>query len=131
LRLELAHDPSHAQAYAWLGDLALRRDDPKAAKSLLEKAVRLGADIRIAHLDLGILYAKEGLQEKAVAELREAERLDPAKADAHYRLGRVYKAMGRRQEAQPEMAVVKRLQAEQAGDALHKVSGRPPALPVP
>ena len=131
MRLELAHDPSHAQAYAWLGDLALRRDDPKAAKSLLEKAVRLGADIRIAHLDLGILYAKEGLQEKAVAELREAERLDPAKADAHYRLGRVYKAMGRRQEAQPEMAVVKRLQAEQAGDALHKVSGRPPALPVP
>jgi hypothetical protein len=46
-------------------------------------------------------------------------------------LGRVFEAMGRRQEAEAEMATVKRLQAEQAEDALHKVSGRPPALPVP
>jgi tetratricopeptide (TPR) repeat protein len=82
----------------------LRRDDLKAARPLLEKAV---------------------------AELREAERLDPARADAHYRLGRVYEAMGRRREAQAELAIVKRLESEQAEDALHKVSGRPPALPVP
>src|SRR5574341_658695 len=47
-RLELEHDPSHAQAYAWLGDIALRRNDTKSAVALLEKALALSPEIRIA-----------------------------------------------------------------------------------
>ncbi len=47
---ELAIDPSHAQALAYLGDVELKRNNPEQALKLLEKAVQLRHDIRIAYL---------------------------------------------------------------------------------
>jgi len=129
-QLELKHDPAHAKAYAWLGDIALRRGDPQAAKPLLEKAVQLSPEIRIARLDLGIIYMDDGKNDKAIPELLAAEKLDPEREDAHYRLGRIYQKLGRRKEAQDELAIVRRLHEQKAEETLHKISGQPPALPV-
>ena len=100
------------------------------AKPLLEKALSLSPNIRIAHLDLGIIYAEQQRNEQAVVELSEALLIDPSRPDVHYRLGRVYQEMGRQREAQAELAIVKRLHKEKTEDALHQVSGAPPALPV-
>jgi tetratricopeptide (TPR) repeat protein len=130
-RLELDKDPSHAQAAAYLGDVLMRRGDQAAAEPLLEKARRLNPQVRIAHLDLGIVYAGRKQNDRAMRELREAVKLDPSRADAHYRLARVYQSLGRAAEAEAELATVKQLHEDRLEDMLHKVSGRPPSLDVP
>ncbi|SRR6266567_9608550 len=54
-RLEIARDPAHAAAWAYLGDVLMREEKPAEAARALEKAVKLDPKIRLAHLDLGIL----------------------------------------------------------------------------
>jgi tetratricopeptide (TPR) repeat protein len=130
-RLELDKYPSHAQASAYLGDVLVHRDEARAAEPLLEKARRADPKIRIARLDLGILYAERKDNVRALRELRDAVRLDPSRADAHYRLSRVYLALGREAEAKAELAMVKQLHENRLEDALHRVSGKPPSLGAP
>ena len=130
-RRELANDPSHAGANAYLGDVVLHRDDEQGARPLLEKARRLDPKIRIAHLDLGILHAGHKEYEPAAQELREAVRLDPSRADAHYRLAQVYRSLGRATEAKAELATVRRLHKKRNEDLLQQISGKPPGLEVP
>jgi tetratricopeptide (TPR) repeat protein len=130
-RQELANDPSHAQANAYLGDVLLHRDDPEAALPWLEKARRLDAKIRIAHLDLGIAYAGRKEYEPAARELREAVRLDPSRADAHYRLAQVYQSLGRATEAKAERAAVTNLHEKHNEDLLQQISGKPPRPDAP
>jgi Flp pilus assembly protein TadD len=130
-RRELANDPSHAQANAYLGDVLLHRDDAEGARPLLEKARRLDPKIRIVHLDLGILHAGHKEYEPASRELREAVRLDPSRADAHYRLAQVYQSLGRTTEAKAELATVRRLHEKRNEDLLQQISGKPPGLEVP
>ncbi len=43
---ELANDPNHAQALAYLGDIELKRNNPEDALVLLRKAVQLRSDLR-------------------------------------------------------------------------------------
>jgi tetratricopeptide (TPR) repeat protein len=50
---ELSIVPNHPQALAYLGDIEMKRNDPEKVLALLQKAVRLRNDIRIAYLDLG------------------------------------------------------------------------------
>ena len=128
-RAELANDPAHARALAWLGDSILQRDAPEIALPLIEKSIRLDTSIRIAHLDLGIILAGQKKYELSISELREAVRLDPSKSDAHFRLSRVYREMGRQEEARAEVAKIRRLSEQNAPEALVKVSGAPPPLP--
>jgi len=130
-RRELANDPSHARAKAYLGDVLLRRDDAERARPLLEEARRLDPKIRIVHLDLGILHAGRQEYEPATRELREAVRLDPSRADAHYRLAQVYQSLGRATEAKTEFAAVKRQHEKSNGDLVQQISGKPPRLEVP
>ncbi len=127
-RIELAHDPASARSMAWLGDVAIRRNDAKTALPLLEKAVKLEPGIRIAHLDLGIVLSDTPQRDRAVRELREAIRLDPSQPDAHYRLARVYKSLGRTADANAEFAAVRQLH-EKKEDTVKDISGKPPELP--
>lgn len=127
-RLELDHDPANAQAWAWLADVLIRRNDFQKAKPLLDKALSTDPRVRIAHLDLGIVFAQGKQYDRAIAAFKEAIRLDDSKTDAHFRLARVYKEAGKPAESAAELAIVRQLR-EQKNDNLQKVTGYPPGLP--
>jgi tetratricopeptide (TPR) repeat protein len=106
---ELANVPNHVQALAYLGDSEMRLQDPEATSHLLE-AVRIDRGMKLAHLDLGILYSDAGRQDDALRELREAAALSPNDADVHWRLGRLYQAAGMKDEAKAEFDKTRNLQ---------------------
>jgi tetratricopeptide (TPR) repeat protein len=99
---ELANNPSHAQALAYLGDAELQLSHPDAAIVYLQQAAKLAPRLPLPHLDLGIAYADQGKQENALTEMKEATRLDPEDANGHWHLGRLYRAMGKKDEATVE-----------------------------
>ena len=114
-QLELANNPDHDQALAFLADADMRLSHPEAAPPLLEKAIRLDPKIELAHLDLGILYGDAGRKDDALRELKIAEKLSPDDQNVHYRLGRFYQAAGRKDEAKVEFDKTRSLQ--KAADA--------------
>jgi len=126
-RLELDRDPSHAHACAWLADILIRRNDFEKAKPLLDQALSLEPNLRVAHLDLGIYFAHQKLYNRAIQEFQEAIRLDGSKTDAHIRLARVYQEAGKSAEAGAELAIVRQL-SQQKKESLEKVTGHVPAL---
>ncbi len=127
---ELQNDAAHGEAKAYLGDIELRRGNFPQAARLVEQALKLRRDLRIAHLDLGIIYSHEKKYPNAVAELKEAIRIDPSQADAHYRLSITYQAMGREREAEAERRRVAELHEQTREELLHEISA-PPPLPHP
>src|SRR3984885_7926468 len=106
---ELANVPNHVQALAYLGDAEMRLQDPAATPHLLE-AVRIDPQMKLAHLDLGILYSDAGRRDDAFRELREAAALSPDDVDVHWRLGRLYQAAGMKDEAKAEFDKTRSLQ---------------------
>lgn len=125
---ELAIDPRHAQALAYLGDIALKQNDPDCALPLLNKATELRNDIRIAYLDIGDILVQQKKNREALTALLRAEALDPTQPDAHYRLARLYRTMGDAAAAQQEFAKVSQLQ-EKAEDVAPKMPN-PPSPPL-
>jgi tetratricopeptide (TPR) repeat protein len=125
---ELSLDSGNAQALAYLGDIEMKRDNLDAALTLLGKATELKPDVRIAHLDMGIILGQQEQYEKAVAALERAVKLDPAQPDAHYRLARVYQLMGKTAESQREMARVRELHEKADESVASKMSAAPPPL---
>ena len=107
---ELAIDPKHAEAIAYLGDIALKNNDPGAALPLLKKATDLRNDIRFTYIDLGAIYADKKMYPEATKALQRAVELDRTQSDAHYRLAKVYKAMGNEPQAQQEFAKIRELE---------------------
>ena len=92
-------------------------------RNTFEKALKLDPNLRLAHLDLGIIYAARNDGHAAVRHFKEAIRIDPSQADAHYRLGRVWMSLGRTQDAESEFAKVKALaKTEAPPEPLVKVS---------
>jgi predicted Zn-dependent protease len=113
---------------AYLGDIAMKKNDPDSAVPLLQKAVQARNDIRIAHLDLGAILAQQGHHQEAIASLKRAVELDPEQPDAHFRLGRVYQAIGNQAAAQREFAKVRELHNKSEEDVARKMSAAPPPL---
>src|SRR5712691_4766647 len=123
LELELANDPSHAQALAYLGDIEMKRNNPGNAMVLLRKAVHLREDLRIAYLDMGAILAQQNHHQDAIAAFQHAETLDPSKPDAHLRLGRLYKAAGNNVAAEKEFSKLRELHQKADDDIASKMSG--------
>jgi tetratricopeptide (TPR) repeat protein len=117
---ELANVPNHVQALAYLGDAEMRLQDPQATPHLLE-AVRIEPGMKLAHLDLGILYSDAGRRDDALRELREAAALSPDDVDVHWRLGRLYQAAGMKDQAKAEFDKTRDLQ--KAAD--HAIANEP------
>src|SRR5947199_379334 len=67
---ELALDPGHAHSLAYLGDVELRSGNPEKALELLRRAIRVSPEIRLVHVDLGIIYAQQKHYPEALAEFR-------------------------------------------------------------
>jgi Flp pilus assembly protein TadD len=84
----------------------------------------LDANLRLAHLDLGIVLAAKNNSEEAVRHFREAIRIDAAKPDAHYRLGRLWSSLGRERDAQEEFDKVQKLAADEPPPPLLRLAGR-------
>jgi tetratricopeptide (TPR) repeat protein len=124
---ELANDPKHAQAWAYLGDMEMKTD-PDAALPLLRKAIALQPNVRVAYMDLGVIMAERKQYPDAVAAFQRAIELDPNEPDAHYRLGRLYRSMGKTAESDKEFAKVKSIHQKSEEDVARKMSTAPPAL---
>lgn len=121
-RLELARDPGNAQAWAWLADVLIRKNDFQEAKPLLDKALSLDPAVRIAYLDRGIVFAQDNRYDRAVAAFKAAIRLDNSKTDAHVRLARVYRDAGKPEAAAAELAIVRQFGEQENKDSLRNVT---------
>jgi tetratricopeptide (TPR) repeat protein len=124
---ELANDPQHAQAWAYLGDIEMKRD-PEAALPLLRKAIQFKPDLRIAYVDLGAVLAEQKQYPDAISAFKRAIALDPEEPDAHFRLGRAYRATGKIAESEKEFAEVKRIHQHTEEDLARKMSPKPPEI---
>ena len=114
--------------YLYLGDIALNSDDEIAAEPLLAQAVQLQSELRLAHFDLGIIFAKQNKNPQALEEFERAVQLDPTQPDAHYRLARLYLVLGAKQKAQLEFIKTRALHARSEDALIQKVSGEVPRV---
>ena len=109
----------------------MKRNRDDQARVLLEQAVKLYPQIRIAHYDLGVLDARQRNFDEAVSQFQQAVTMDPKQADAHYRLAEVYRAQGKTQLAQEELKKVAEIHETERTKLLHEISETPPAAPEP
>lgn len=125
---ELSLDPSHAQALAYLGDIAWKNNDADAALSFFDRARKINDRIRVIYLDCGAIYMQQKNYRQAQAALIHAVDLDPTQTDAHYQLGRLYQAMGKTDDAQRELLKVRKLHKEAEDSLAEKIAASPPLL---
>lgn len=109
LELQIKSDPGYAQAYLYLGDIALNLNDEITAEFLLKKAIKLQKESRLAYVDLGSIYADQRRHQEALTALQYAIFLDPTQPDAHYRLARLYASLGQKGKATKEFDKTKEL----------------------
>ena len=69
------------------GAQAMHGGDAAGAEAAFREVIRLAPDLPDAHLDLGLVLAREGRLDDAVAQLRQALALDPKLPGAHMFLG--------------------------------------------
>jgi Flp pilus assembly protein TadD len=111
-------DPKDAGIANGLGMLAMRRDDPAAARGWFEEATQLDPDFAPAWSNLGALalrYRDYALAEKACAR---AAQLDPARWEAHLSLAWALEGLRRPREARAEYEKVLAVRPRQ-DDALY------------
>lgn len=127
---ELATDPKHFQALAYLGDIRLKEGDSAAAEKLLRESLSSKDGLWITHYDLGLLASEQKQYATAIEQLQQAAKLDPKRADTHYRLAQVYKEAGKPEAAKEELRTVAQLHRQYNQDLILKVTGggeKPPA----
>ena len=127
---EIVNDPHHLQATLYLADSEMQLGQMDIAKPLLEKLVEINPENSMCHLDLGIVYAANGDNQKAADELQTAIRLAPREVNAHWRLARLYKAMGKKNEATAEFEKARTLNKDE-DERLLKVMSKIPASGQP
>ena len=110
---ELLIDPGNTEALTYLGDIAMKREDPEKALTFLRKATRLGSDNRLAYLDIAAILVDQKQYPEALSTLRQAEKLDPNQSDVHFRLGRLYQIMGDNEAAEKEFRRVRELKEKE------------------
>ena len=69
------------------GATAMRAGSTAEAEAAFREAVRLAPDLPDAHLDLGLVLAREGKLDAAIASVRQALTLNPKQPGAHMFLG--------------------------------------------
>ena len=128
-RSELANNPEHSLALAYLGDTEIRLNHSEEAMPYLERAVRLQPSIAIAHVDLGAIYEGKGRKDDAARELKTAEKLSPDDPSIHWRLGRFYQSIGRTAEAKAEFDKTRSMQRAKE-QSLQEQMRRAEAMPA-
>lgn len=108
-QLESENSPNDAEAIAYRADSEVRLEHPEQALPLLEKALELNSHLELPWLDLGIVDAGAGHNDKALREFKTAAHLAPADVQVHWRLARLYQSMGDKTAASAEFALTKNL----------------------
>jgi serine/threonine protein kinase/tetratricopeptide (TPR) repeat protein len=99
-------DPNFALAYASLADASVRMYRETQDVSWIQKATeeaqraeKLDANLREAHLSLGNIYRVTGKTDEAIEELKRAIAISPRADDSYRRLGQVYEDVGNKSQA--------------------------------
>jgi tetratricopeptide (TPR) repeat protein len=77
-------------AHFYLGNLAMKGDDPAAAAKEYEQELLLTPDAERVLYNLGLAYSKTGELDKALAALDRASAIDPTKPDTYMTLASIY-----------------------------------------
>jgi tetratricopeptide (TPR) repeat protein len=88
----------------------------RRAQELLEKAVAIDPKLGEAYLQLGILHAGQGVNERAIDAYSKAIEATPNLSEAHYRLSQLYKRTGEKAKADQEMQVYKRVRKSETDE---------------
>jgi tetratricopeptide (TPR) repeat protein len=91
----LATDPSHADAWCYLGAICLSGGRLEEAVAAYQRASQLRPQHALAHNDLGVALAQQGKLDQAVAHLRQAIQYQPRYAEAYNNLGIVLAQQGK------------------------------------
>jgi hypothetical protein len=86
---------------SWLAytNLGVSETDPRAAETLLRRAIEFNPKYADARIDLGTVLAEQNRLPEAVQEFQIAVKLRPDIADAHANLGLAYSQLGRIDDA--------------------------------
>jgi Tfp pilus assembly protein PilF len=93
-------DGKSAEAYAALGAAYVTQDHDFAAQENLEKAIQLNPNLADAHYNLGNVFLRYGVLEKALAEYETAAKLDPRDPRFANNLGHLLMQRDRNKEAE-------------------------------
>ncbi len=85
------------------GATAMHDGRTQEAEAAFREAVRLGPNIAMAYLDLGLVLGREGKFDEAIASLSEAIRLDPAIDGGHLFRGIFLHQSNRQEDARTEL----------------------------
>lgn len=132
-KAELAGNPNHALALAYLGDADVKLNHTGEALPYLEHAVEIEPNLAIAHLDLGIVNEDRGQKAEALRQFNTAEKLTPDDPVVHWHLGRLYRSMGKATEAKAEFEKTQHLQnvkQQSLREQMHQAQSGPPAQPA-
>ena len=122
-RAELANNPKHIESMLYLADTEIELKHPEIAQPLLESVLRSDANMQMAHLDLGIIYADAGRNDEALKELKTAAQMAPDDVKVHWRLGRLYRAMGKKDESKAEFDKANSINRAADSAIVEKISG--------
>jgi tetratricopeptide (TPR) repeat protein len=87
---------------------------PARVRELLQKAVRLDPHLAAGYLQLGIVYADQNNDAKAIVAYHRAIEADPRMDEPHYRLGQAYARTGQKEKARKELGVYQELSLKSA-----------------
>lgn len=110
---ELAINPGSADAAFQLGQLRYGASDLNGASQFLMRAMALRPTFTEAHIAMGLVLARMGNEDAALAEFELAAKQDPNNRMAHYHLSQLYKKHGRTEEADRELKLFRRLSESQ------------------
>jgi tetratricopeptide (TPR) repeat protein len=105
----LAANPFDEKSECRLGDIAMRRSDPKAAAAHYARALELQPDDPGANLGMAKILMSMHEPEKAEPHLERAAQLEPFDPATHYRLGVLYRELGRAEDSRRELAEFEKL----------------------
>lgn len=117
-KLALRDDPSGAEAYYGLGSVYLQQEKLAEARKSFERAVRLQANypgtLPRAWNNLGLLAAREGRTDEAIANFKQALSADPDYGVAIDNLGNAYRQAKQWENAKSAFGRALELNAEDA-----------------
>lgn len=87
-RQALARDPGFAQAYNWLGYIAMDQADHATAEAMFERYRDLAPDEPRPYDSLGVLYLRTGRHEAAAEQFEQALARDTRFEESREKLGR-------------------------------------------
>lgn len=105
----LAGNPLDEKSEARLGDIALRRADPKSAMAYYSRALEMQPNDPDVNLGVAKVLMAMHQPQKAEPHLELAAQLEPFNPATHYRLGVLYRELGRASDAQRELAEFEKL----------------------